>query len=199
MEFLAGYLALLEQNSLMLFILTFVSLLFLGEPAVLGFAFFSATTNIFSFIELLTLVYISALIAESFWFFVGRVSTKSIQRSIRLATVRSDFSIFIKKIGLNKPFRLLFYSRLFSGLSILVIIFLGRSNITLRTFILYSLIVNAFWSPVIVTIGFAAGKGYPHLLTIFEDIRTFFVIILLIAFLGYYGFKIAKCRIVRSV
>ncbi len=193
MEFINEYISTLANDPVALFVTTFVCMLFMGEPVVLGFAFIAATSGVFSFIEVLILAYITAIVGELFWFYIGRLGISDTMKHAWFTSERSsDLNTFINKLGLHKPIRLLFYSRFISGIAILVIIFLGRRGISPYAFIRYSFVVNAFWTPVVVFTGYTAGKGYELSLIIFEDIRTAFFIAFMILALSYFGYTHLK-------
>ena len=193
MEFISGYISTLTHDPVTLFVTTFVCMLFMGEPIVLGFAFITATSGIFNFSEVLVLAYITAIIGELFWFSIGRFGTSdTLTRTSLISEKSTDFNTLINTFGLYKPIRLLFYSRLISGVAILVIIFLGRRGMSFYTFIRYSFIVNAFWTPIVVFVGYSAGKGYTLALTIFQDVRTVFLVAFVVFALVYFGYTRLK-------
>ncbi len=190
MENLIATLSVFTQTPEILFFVLFLCMLFAGEPVILGIAFYTATTHFLPFWNIALLAFISSIVCELFWFVVGRTKIiESLNKKKFLSSFYSDLEHFSNTIKLSSPLRLLFSSRLISGLTIIVIIFLSRKDLTIRTFIWYSILVNSFWTPIVVGIGFAAGRGYSVALTTFEGVRVLSWIGLLVLILMYIAYK----------
>ncbi len=168
MEVILEHLVVITGNTYLFFSLTFLLLLFLGEPFVLGVAFFSTTHSIFSLPEILVLAYTSALIGELFWFSIARkpffdfIASKKTYQEVEKLTHLSR---------MNTPLRLLFFTRFITGLTIVAIVYLSKKGVSYPTFIKNVLLINLFWTPLVVGIGYSAGKGYTLALHIFEDAK----------------------------
>lgn len=193
MDYLVASLSLLTTEPILFYSVLFLSFLFFGEPIVLSISLLASTTNLFSLSTLLIFAFVSALVAETFWFYVGRFESV---RKIFLTKNALKIEGLIIKFHINKPLVLLFTTRMFTGLTIAAIIYLGTKKISFRYFLLYSFIVNAFWTPVVVLIGYLTGHGYNYALTIFNNIHiaagiviTTLLIIYLIFRRFYRGFS----------
>ena len=137
----------LTTNPEVFFFLSFIFLLFAGEPIVLGFTFITTTLGMINVWWIFIFAFISAIIAEIFWFLLARNKLFTKYKLNKLfPTLTKDMVHITKKSGLASPFRLLFFSRFISGAAILVIIILSQKGMTLSRFISYSLLVNLFWS-----------------------------------------------------
>lgn len=183
-------LSVFTQTPEILFFVLFLCMLFAGEPVILGIAFYAATTHFLPFWNIALLAFISSIVCELFWFVVGRTKIiESLNKKKFLSSFYSDLEHFSNTIKLSSPLRLLFSSRLISGLTIIVIIFLSKKDLTIRTFVWYSILVNSFWTPLVVGVGFAAGRGYNVALTTFEGARVLSWIGLLVLILMYTAYK----------
>lgn len=186
MNFIVEYLQTLTSEPLLLLLVAFILMLFVGEPVVLGVAFLTATTDLFPFLEILLIAFFTSVIGECFWFFLGQHTRFThLSKTKSFSSLTQNAKTFTRKIGLGHPFRLLFYSRLISGLTIAVIMYVGEKGLPFKTFLRYIIITDLFWTTLVVTIGYLAGKGYGFLLTGFEELRLV-VIIGLLVFLCVY-------------
>lgn len=158
----------LTANTELFFLLSFIFLLFAGEPIVLGFTFITTTLEMISVWNIFMFAFITAVLAELFWFFLAR--TKIFQKyklGEIFPTLAKDMNYISHKSGIDSPLKLLFFSRFISGAAILVIIILSQKGIAVRKFFYYSIIVNLFWSTLIVTLGYYAALGYHEILMAF--------------------------------
>ncbi len=190
MNELLSQLYLVVNDPLLFFVIIFFLMLFAGEPIVLGVSFISSSLHLLSFTQLLIIAYCSSLIGELFWFSLGRSQTmRSFDIRKYIPALAADVSTFTQKIKMDSPFRQLFYSRFVSGLAIFVILMIGRSGLPLKTFLRYIVVVNAFWTLLIVSLGYLAAKGYSIALTIFTDIKLVFGVCLILLFCLYFLFR----------
>lgn len=166
----------LSSNPTQLGIVLFILLLFLGEPLVLAVAFFASSHDYLDLQVVVVLTLISAIIAETFWFFIGRNQRV---RSLFLNQHVQTVETLMQKVHLNKPLPLLFSTRLFTGLTIVAIIYLSSKGISFKRFLLFSTIVNTFWTPIVVLTGYSAGLGFNYALNLFNDIHLVSSIFLL--------------------
>lgn len=176
-------------DPLLFWSLSFVALLFFGEPIILSIALISATTHFISPSILIGLAILSAIIAEYFWFAIGKVAfSKPFVRKRFFEHGIEELTLLRKKLHVAHPLALLFVTRPFTGLTIVAILLLGREGVRTGRFLLYSCIVNIFWTPVVVGIGYTAGMGYTWAVTLFETVHVglgTLLVIVLIVFIGY--------------
>ncbi len=189
MESVNALLVSVLQDPMQFYFVGFVTMLFAGEPIVLIVAFLSATVGTLNFHDVLIIAYISAIIGEIFWFLVGRTRFLARFQNIPgVSTVSTDLKKMIQVSHLNTPVRLLFVTRLFTGLTIATILYLGRSELSAARFIRSILLVNLFWTPLVVGIGYGAGKGYTIATTLYEGVHfstEIGLILLLICYAAY--------------
>lgn len=175
METILHVLSLISSNALLFTATIFLFMFFLGEPAVVAIAFYAGTSGLFSPFEIAAIAYATAIPGELFWFFIARSPFyHNIARRILLHELEEKFIRFVRAFGARTPFTQLFFSRIVSGLTIFVITVVSRKGISLKRFIKYSLLINAFWTSILVTLGFSAGKGFTFAFILFEDVRYAF-------------------------
>lgn len=181
------------QDPVQFYFIGFFVMLFVGEPLVLVISFLSATAGILSLPYILIIAYTSAIIGELFWFLVGRSRLLSRFKNIQGAsTISVDIKKMIQMSHLDTPIRLLFATRLFTGLTVAAVLYLGSSGLSTARFIRSILLVNIFWTPLMVGIGYGAGKGYTVVATLYEGIHFSTEIGLLILVLCYVVYKCAS-------
>jgi len=177
------------------YLLSFIFLLFAGEPIVLGFTFIATTLGMISVWQIFIFAILAAVVAELFWFFIAKTKFfRNHKLTNQFPSISKDIEFLIKKTDLNSPLKLLFFSRLISGAALLVIIVLSQRGLKLKKFVLYSIIVNLFWSSIIVTAGYLAATGYKNIFGSFLSITNFFEISFAILLLSYliYRFTVRK-------
>jgi len=154
MELLTFFLPIQDESSVIFFLSTFILMLFAGEPVVLAVALFAAVSNTLSVPQIIFTAYVAALSGELFWFGVGKSpSINTITQKPYLRMLRADLDLALKKIRLDHPFHLLISTRIFTGITIPIIIHLSQKGLSLKKFIIYSLVVNAVWAPITVGVG----------------------------------------------
>ncbi len=172
MDSLAAYILSLGLSPLALFATSFGIVFFLGEPAVLSLAFLSAASAVLPLWQVMVIGYATSILGEGFWFLIARSPwADMIGKKHSESVTGSDFKRYIAKLERGNPLRLLFGVRFIAGLSIVVVVYLSRQGLSFKRFLLYCIIINAFWTPIFALIGYAAGEGYSLLLATFDDIR----------------------------
>ncbi len=195
MNFLNEYLVTLIHEPTLLILVGFVFMLFLGEPAVLAISFILATIQSFSIVSIIACAYGSAIIGEVFWFLLAR---SSLFDSLKMKSTLPIFSPAqeekIQRFRFTRPLELMFWTRMFSGLTIFAIIYISRKGLSGKRFVLYSLLVNAFWTPLVVGIGYWAGKGHQQILATYTHIHYSLEIGLVVVLLIYilYSYVVRK-------
>lgn len=186
----------LANNYVQFGLILFILFLFLGEPLIIAAAFFLSSHNYDNWLLLGGLAFISAIIAEFFWFYMGRIpSIKSFFLTKGALTIES----FIKKIHLHKPLPLLFFTRLFTGLTIIAIVYLSSQKIPIKKFAFCSIVVNAFWTPIVVAIGYMAGLGYTYALNILNDIHLVSAVFLVCILIFYLAYRVASRLWIKKI
>lgn len=167
-------------------------LLFFGEPVIIAVAFIAASYNLFPVWILGVIAFITAVIAEFFWYAIGRFS--AVQKFFLHPRAEEVVSL-MRRFHIHRPLPLLFVTRLFTGLTIVAIIYLSARGVKFTSFIMYSIMVNAFWTPVVVSVGYLAGKGYVLALTILNNVHVALTLSFVILLCTYIAYRI----IVRSI
>lgn len=164
----------------------FIASLFGGEPAVIALAFFSAKGSI-RLHEVIAIGFSTALIAEIFWFLLGRTKFTEILKNGIFKNIKPSEIIFkkIKRPLDAAPFRSFLSARFISGATIPIIIYFGKKGMSLKAFISYCLVVNIIWTPAVALIGFSSGKGFELAINTFEDAQTILNIIFILGVTVY--------------
>jgi len=156
-----------------IFLATFLISLFGGEPLV---ALLAALSPVHIF-ELLIAAFLSAVVAECFWFFIARTRLFSFLQS---NIVSKHMSTYASKINIEKPFRQLFLSRFVTGLTIVLIIYMGRKQMPFSRFFISILAVNSIWTPAIVLLGILARKQFDIFYAAFESVQLSLALLLIL-------------------
>lgn len=91
----------------------------------------------------------------------------------------------IQKYTKNNLFLILLYTKIIYGASIPTLIYLGAKKTSYSKFAYYNFFVEIIFVPIVVLIGWSAGKGFVFAKNIFRDIRIaiFLLIIFIILFI----------------
>lgn len=177
-------------QSYTLIALIFVLMFFVGEPVVLILAFLAATYNILTFTTIILITFLSAVAGELFWWYAGRTPlVRRIAETTILSKIANNIPRSLRTISEKSPLRLLLTARLFTGVTIAAILYLSQKKISTIQFIGYSIVVNAFWTPIVVSLGFAAGKGHKVALDTYQAVEYSLSIGLVILIVLYIIFK----------
>lgn len=168
----------------------FLSSLFGGEPVVLFLSSLSSAQGMVSIWLVGVIGYSTAIIGEMFWFLLARSPLAMIVTSkVCDSLVYKKYMYLMSKVERGKPLRLLFLTRVISGFTIVLIIYFSQTKMSLRTFLKYIMIINIFWTPLIVVAGWSIGKGFSLLLDIIEDVQWVMTITAAMSILGYFLYK----------
>ena len=196
MDFFITHIHSTLNDPVLFFSIAFVALLFFGEPVILSIALLSATTPFITPEALIVLAITTAVVAECFWFFVS--TSFFAKRALKKNAVAKGFhelQFLREKFNVRHPLALLFVTRPFTGLTVIAIILLGKEGVPWGRFVLYSTIVNVFWTPIVIGIGYATGKGYTWALTLFEGIHFGLGTILVLLVIVFFVYKYATQRL----
>ncbi len=175
----------LDYPSLQYFALFFGPLLG-GEFVIISFAFLSAQ-GVVSLLLLVVLSFIAVFFADAIWFFLGRTTVA--QRIISHRHVSPTAVIIfeaIRRASRGNHFIALVLAKLMPGTRILMIMYMSKSDIVFRKFVLYNAVAILIWLLVIISIGFISGAGFTYLAEIFKNVYisvgfVFVIIIIIIA------------------
>ena len=158
------------------FLFVFVISLFTGEPGVLALSF-AAEREIFPILVVAVAAFISAIVAESFWFLAANslVPKKIIGFFQHKSEAHEKIKNRLTQMSQRTIFGTLLVSRFFSGFTILMLLYFGKRktehHLTYGKFLLMICIVNLIWTPIIVTLGWFAGQGFTWAQTLFQNLQ----------------------------
>lgn len=171
-------------------VLSFLTALFSGEPAVLFLATASSSHGVLPIWVIWLIGYSSALIGEFFWFYLPRISLFSwVSNKCLKSEKYALFQKFMSRVENKKPLRLMFLTRLTPGFSIVLVLYFSLQKMKVKTFFKYIAIVNLFWTSIIVTSGWCIGKGFLLLETLIEDTKIAVTIMVVGGIIGYCLYK----------
>jgi len=147
-----------------------------GETALFTSAYLAKTGNLNIFLVSIV-AFLSTLISDWLWFFIGRIKGRSfIQKRKKLFEMNSKMDKIIQKY----PVVILLFYRYIYGMRTVIPLFIGLSNIKTYKFITFSLITITFWTVLVSFIGYTFGI---IVLSVFEKIKNYQIIIITILIL----------------
>lgn len=179
-------------------IATFFTALIGGEPAVLFLSFLSAQ-GFSSVWIVLFFAYTTALLAEIFWFLLGRSKLGDvIENKFFSGKTQQEFITHIRKVEEGRSIRMLILARFISGFTILAILYFGRKKISLKRFIGYCMVVNLVWSPIVTLVGWSAGHGFKLLYETLLNIQLALTILAFSTIAIYLIYKLIEKYFLRK-
>lgn len=177
----------------------FLSVLFGGEPAMLILSFLSGQGE-FHPLLVGAVGFATALLAEVFWFFLGReTSFDFLRNGFFSSRFRNGFFQKIRGVLDRKPFRSLFLARFISGITIPCIVYFGRRRMPIGRFVSYCLVINLFWTPTIVLVGWSAGRGFTLILDTFKNLQIALDVLFVFFLAGYFIYSFGKHAIRKKI
>ncbi len=176
-----------------IFFTTFLIFLVTGEPGVLALSFALSVSNSgkLPIIAVLIAAFLSAIIAESFWFFIAQtVISDRITNFFRKKMANHEKVVnWLESMRDKTIFTALFVSRFVSGFTIITLLYLGKRkkhyNLTYPKFLLMICVINLIWTPVVVAVGFLSGRGFTIFESIFKDVQIAIILLVAIVVLLY--------------
>ncbi|EKD47746.1 MAG: hypothetical protein ACD_65C00309G0003 [uncultured bacterium] len=138
-----------------------------GEEVILTFAFMVAQ-GFATEIDLFIYCYLGTLFSDICWFLSGRHYFKKLSFFEKLSVKYNRIVRFLKKVS-GRPFVLLFITKFIYGTRIFTIIYVGLEGLKLSKFILYNIFVISAWLPVVLAVGWLAGRGMSGVVNIYEN------------------------------
>lgn len=159
---------------------------FLGGAEVFFLLAFLCAQGIFDFKMALLFCFLGNILSESIYFSIGRIEHLSALKSWRVTSNGyKKMSKMLHKIGRGHPIVLLSLSKFIYGTGIATIVYLGIEKLEFKKFFAYSFLVNLFWIPFIMALGWFSGKGFIKFTNSVEDIKlTILLVVVLLS--GFY-------------
>lgn len=172
---------LVEHGILASFLAGFVT----GETVILILAFYSATGGV-PLWNVLIFATIGMYLSDFIPFFIGKtgIFKKIFKGSLAKKTKKLE-NLFLKHTR-NNLFLTILYTKFIYGASIPALIYLGHKKTKISRFSLFNLYVELIFVPLVVAIGWLAGKGFTIAKIVFQNIRiAIFLLFVLIVILVY--------------
>jgi len=148
-------------------VLFFIGSIIGGEEVILTFAFMVAQ-GFSTEIDLFIYCYLGTMFSDVCWFLSGRHFFKKMSFFERLSVKYNKVVHFLKKVS-KKPFVLLFITKFIYGTRVFTIIYVGLEGLKLSKFFLYNIFVVLAWLPIVLSVGWLAGRGMSGILNIYEN------------------------------
>lgn len=146
-----------------------------GETVIISSAFLAAK-GVFSLASVFSLTFLGTIVSDSIWFYFG----SNIINFSRKSEKYKDYILKIEKITGNKTFLALLFIKFLYGTRILTIIYLSIKRISFIRFLIFNTLGTLIWLPVIIGIGWFAGKGLINLIPLFNRIEYILVTLVLL-------------------
>lgn len=154
-----------------------------GEIGPLILAFLTAQ-NIIPLAPFLLLAFLGALFADIIWFYLGKTRTFGKIMDHRYA-VHTVFVITeaVRKLSRGSHLLALIFTKFLIGTRVVLIMYVGRTDIKLNTFIKYDIVATVIWLSVVFSIGYLSSLGFNYLANILENIYAGIGFVLLVILL----------------
>ncbi len=169
----------IEHRSLE-YIIVFFGAVFGGEVGLFTLGFLTAQ-KIVSTVPVIIFSFLGALAPNILWFIIGSTSTASRVVLHRYAdTTTSVITDAVRKISRNNHFIALTLIKFLIGTSFLLMMYVSKTNIRFKKFILYESGAIFLSMLVIFPIGFLSGLGFTYVALLFNNLYIAVGFILLI-------------------
>lgn len=175
--------AFISSYPLLKYLVIFFGVGFGGEVAVISLSFLSAQ-NVFSLFPFLVIGVLGTLTADSIWFWLGKTRTAGKIVDHRYATYTiSVIMEAIRKISRGNHLLAFIFAKFLVGTRIVVILYVSKTNIAFKNFILNDMVAILIWLTTLTSIGFLSGLGFSYISKILKNVYAgigFVVLILLV-------------------
>jgi len=181
-----------DQPALLIFIGAVIG----GEEVILTFAFLAAQ-KLWSVETAFIYCYLGTLASDIGWFLLGKHTLHRMGFFQRFLGRYERIKHFLKKIS-NRPFILLLITKFIYGTRIFTIMYVGMEGLSLIKFIGYNVFVILAWLPIVVGLGWLAGKGVSQVANVYEHTWLVFGIILLFIICTVWARKIFSKKVLHQ-
>lgn len=110
--------------------------------------------------SLLIFFYLGILVSDSIWYFLGKskVFDWLVRRKL-ISKVYFNLGKLLNTVTKNNDLQVLFFTKFLYGTRIPTLMYLSKERLTLKPFLFYNIITNIIWVPIVLLIGWSAGKG----------------------------------------
>jgi membrane protein DedA with SNARE-associated domain len=163
------------------YIVVFLGAAFGGELAVISLAFLAAQ-GIFPLMPFFLVSFLGTLSSDVLWFLLG--NTKFVGKLITHKYAHGTVSLLtetIRRVSRGSHLLALIMAKMMVGTRVILIMYIGKTDIHFKKFIVYDAVSVVLWLLVVMPIGFVSGLGFTYLSNIFENIYAGIGFVLLFA------------------
>lgn len=163
------------------YLIIFFAAGFGGELAIITLGFLSAQ-GVFPLASFASVAFLGTLSADMLWFWMGKtvIVNKILSHKYTNSTVVL-ISEAIKKVSGGNHLLAMIFAKFLVGTRAVLIMYVAKTGISFKKFVLYNGISVLIWLSVVIPIGYVSGLGFTYLSQIFENIYAGIGFVLLIA------------------
>ncbi len=152
------------------YLVVYLGAAFGGEVAMIALSFLSAQ-GFLPFWPFLIVSFLGVLSSDSLWFFMGKtkMAERIFNHKYATATVIMITEAIHKVSRGNHLFALVF-AKFLIGTRVVLILYVSKSNLSFKRFIVHDTVAIIVWLLVVVPIGFLSGLGFTYFSHILENI-----------------------------
>ncbi len=152
------------------YVVIFLGAAFGGEAAIITLSFLAAQ-KFFPLLPFFLVSYVGTLSSDALWFAMGRTKLAAKITDHRHVS-KTVFMIMeaIRKVSRGSHLLAIIFTKFLIGTRVVLILYVSKTNITLRDFMRYDLIAILIWIVVVIPIGLLAGLGYNYISKTLENI-----------------------------
>lgn len=182
-ESIAWFSSFIFNYPLLQYLIVFLGAGFGGEVAIISLAFLSAQ-NIFPLVTFFIIGFLGTLSTDTLWFLLGKTKTAGKIIDHRYATYTiSVIMEAIRKVSRGNHLLAFIFAKFLVGTRIVVILYVSKTNISFKDFILNDMVAIFVWLTTLTSIGYLSGLGFTYISQILKNIYAgigFILFILLI-------------------
>ena len=160
----------------------FLGAAFGGEAAILGLSFLAAQ-NFFPLTTFFIVGFLGTVSSDILWFILGKTKTADKIVGHRY-TARAVSAIIeaIQKVSGGSHWLALIFAKFLIGTRVVVILYISKTNMAFKKFILPDLVAIVIWLSILSSVGFMAGLGFSYISGVLKNIYAGigFVILVLV-------------------
>ncbi len=180
---IAWFSAFILSYPLLQYLIIFLGVGFGGEVAVISLAFLSAQ-NLFPLFVFFIVGFLGTISADILWFLLGKTKTAGKIIDHRYATYTiSVIMEAIHKVSRGHHLLAFIFAKFLVGTRIVVILYVSKTNISFRHFVVNDMVAIFVWLTTLTSIGYLSGLGFTYISQILKNIYAgigFILLILLI-------------------
>lgn len=198
MPFIDWIRVLVENYTVLQYLIVFLGAAFGGEVVMIALSFWMAQ-GLFMFAPFIIVAFLGTLSSDIMWFLMGRSNwaNKLFNHRYTNGTV-SIIVEAVRRISRGSDFVALLLANFVLASRVVLIMYVSKNNLPLGRFIYYEAVAIVLWLIAVVGIGYASGIGYNYIADTFQSIyATIGFILVIILFVIFIQILIEK-RITKN-